>query len=359
MRCIGLVAVVCLSCSGPGGQTPPSSPARAPAARPRLRPRPPAAPATRKPPRPRPHRPRQWVAQLQGRVQAAPLELKGTGHLTALVAAGRSLVTAAGDRDGTGTWLRGWDASRRKGLWTLKAPSRRAALRLAADGKSMLVTTPAGTNHVYRLGADKPRAYRRWKRKRGRNKGRTQGLSADGKMLVRGDVRAQVRGYTLDKYKMKWLVKGKRVLMSRDGRVAAVVRGKQVRLVDAVTGRGLGLGKTWKLAGTLVGLAVHSRDRWAQILRRGQACELRVTGQKPRAVGCVRDVHLAWSPAGTLLGYAGHGVATVIRVSDGRVLSTHRSCFWAPLRVAFPSDTTFVLANETGGQLSFYRLVRR
>lgn len=277
--------------------------------------------------------------------------------MTALVAAGRSLVTAARDRDGTGTWLRGWDVVGRKARWMVKAPARRVDLRLSANGRSMLLTTPGGTNHVYRLGGGGPRAYRRWMRKRGGKKGRTQGLSADGKMLVRGDVRAQVRGYTLDKYKMKWLVKGERVMMSRNGRVAAVVRGSQVRLVDAVTGRGLG--KTWKVAGILVGLAVHSRGRWAQILRRGQACEVRVTGQKPRAVGCARGVHLAWSPAGTLLGHAGHGVATVIRVADGRVISTHRSRFWAPLRVAFPSDTTFVLANETGGQLSFYRLVRR
>jgi len=281
---------------------------------------------------------------------------KGTGHVTALCAGTGGLVTAARNRDGTGTWLRGWDARSRKSRWMLKAPASRVELRLSADGRSMLLTTPGGTNHVYQLGA-KIRAYRTWKRKRGRKKGRNQGLSADGSMLIRGDVRGQVRGYALDKYKMKWLVKGERVVMSRDGRVAAVVRGTQVRLVDAVTG--LGLGKAWTLAGNLIALAVHSRDRWAQVLRKGQVCELRVTALKSRAVGCKGGAHLAWSPAGTLLGIAGQGSAQVIRVSDGRVMSTHQSRFWAPLRVAFPSDTTFVLANEVGGRLSFYRLVRR
>lgn len=348
-----LAAVVTLSCAGSAGPTNSTPPTRIPAARSH----PPATPRARRPPPRPPPRPKRWVAQLLGRVQAAPLALKGTGHLTALVAAGGSLVSAGRDRDGTGTWLRGWDARRRKALWSLRAPSRRATLRLSASGQAMLLTTPAGTNHIYRLGGVIPRAYRKWKRKRGRNKGRSQGLSADGKMLIRGDVRGQVRGYTLERYKMKWLVKGERVVVSRDGRVAAVIRGKEVRLLDAVTGKGLG--KTWKLAGTLLAMAIHSRGRWAQILRRGRVCELRVTRRKPRAVGCVRDAHLAWSPGGNLLGIAGKGSAVVIRTTDGRVLSTHRSRFWAPLRVAFPSDTTFVLANQIGGRLSFYRLVRR
>ncbi len=284
------------------------------------------------------------------------MQLKGTGHVTALTAATGVLVTAARNRDGPGTWMRGWDARNRKALWMLKAPASGVELRLSADGKSMLLTTRGGTNHVYQLGA-KPRAYRKWMRKRGGKKGRTQGLSADGKMLIRGDVRAQVRGYTLDKYKMKWLLKGDRVMVSRDGRAAAVVRGKQVRLVDAVTGRGLG--KSWKVDGTLVALAVHSRGRWAQVSRRGKVCELRVTALAPRSVDCTRDVHLAWSPAGTLLGIAGYGVAMVIRAADGRVLMAKRARSWAPFRLAFPSDTTFVLANEFVGQLSFYRLVKR
>jgi hypothetical protein len=279
--------------------------------------------------------------------------------VTALYAATGVLVTAAQNREGPGSWLRGWDARNRKALWTLKAPATRSELRLSADGKSMLLTTLGGTNHVYQLGAT-PRAYRTWKRKRGGKKGRTQGLSADGKMLIRGDVRAQVRGYALDKYKMRWLLRGEQVFVSRDGRVAAVVRGNQVRLVDVVTGRGLG--KTWKVDGTLVALAVHSRGRWAQILRRGQVCELRVTGLKPRPLACkefiVGNQFLAWSPSGSLLGISGFAVATVIRASDGRVLSTHRGRRTS-YRMAFPSDTTYVLANEPTGKLSFYRLVRR
>jgi hypothetical protein len=266
-------------------------------------------------------------------------------------------VTAARDRDGTGTWLRGWDARTRRSRWTLKAPARRVAVSLSADGRSLLLTTPAGTNHVYRLGSGKPQAYRQWKRKRGGNRGRTQGLSADGAMLIRGDVRGQVRGYALDGYKMKWLVQGERVVVSRDGRVAAVVRGQQARLLDAVTGREVGT--ALRLTGAREALAVHGRGRWARWIRQGQTCALRVAGGQPRPLVCVPEVQLAWSPGGALLGIAGQGAVRVIRPADGALVSTHGSRFWAPLRVAFLTDTTFVLANEVGGQLSFYRLVRR
>lgn len=349
-----LAAGLMLSCGGAGGPAGTAGPGnpppdrRPPAARAQTQPR--TGPPVRTAPRPRP-RPKRWVAQLQGREQAAA----GKGAIIALVAAGSTLVSVT--REARKTWLKGWHAGTRKLLWKIEAPARRVELALAADGKSMVVTTPAGTNHIYQLSAGKPKAYRKWKRKRGRNKGRSQGLSADGSMLIRGDVRGQVRGYALDKYKMMWLVKGERVVVSTDGKTAMIIRGRTVQMFNAVTGRTREPALT--LPGKVIDLASHSRKYGAFVLRQAARCILTAGSINSRPVVCIPQMKLTWSPGAKLLAIAGQGVARIISRLPYKLLSEHTSRLKAPLRVAFPTDKTFVLANETAGQLSFYRMIKR
>ncbi len=343
-----LAAVGFCGC-GPAGPTNPPPTRQPPVAR--TQPPPRTRPPARKAVRPRP-RPKRWVAQLQGRVKTAA---GATGQVTALVAAGPALVSVT--RGAKKTWLRGWDVKTRTALWTLEAPARRVELALAADGKSMVVTTPGGTNHIYRLSGPKPKIYRKWKRKRGRKKGRSQGLSFDGGMLIRGDVRGQVRGYTLDKYKMKWLVKADRVVMSRDGKIASVFRGKSVQMLDAVTGRSRE--PALVLGGRLIDFAAHSHRHGAYVAEQGGRCTLTGGSFKARPLVCISRMKLAWSPGAKLLGIAGQGVARIISRSPFKLLSEHTSRASAPLRVAFPTDKTFVVANEPEGRLSFYRLIKR
>lgn len=350
-RVIPILAALSLSAPGCPGPAEPHRPTASPrplTAPPGARPRP--RPPVRKGPRPRP-RPKGFRAQLLGRVSA------GTGRVTGLVASGATLVSAT--RGSKGTWLKGWDPSTRKVKWTLKAPARQVELGLSADGKSLLATTPGGTNYIYQLTSGAPKMYRKWKRKRGRNKGRTQGLSADGAMLIRGDVRGQVRGYALDKYKMKWLVKGERVLLSTDGKVAVVLRGSELKAVHAVTGRPLAVPSTFD--SPPLALAAHSRGRVAAVFakeRTKMVCGLGGLGT-PRSIPCLKHLQLIWSPGGTLLALAGLGEAQLIPRARGRKTISIKSASKGVLRAAFPSDTTFVLANERPGQLSFYRLVRR
>ena len=299
-----------------------------------------------------PPRPRGWVAEAVGRVRAAP---GPTAQVIALGAAGTRLVTAERPtRNGAAT-LSGWDPATRKRLWQLKAPGRPVDLQLAADGRFLLVTSALGTNWVYRIDGARPKLYRRWKRKAGS----TQGLSAGGQLLIRGDVRGQVRGYALEKYKMKWLTKADRVVVSRDGRVAACVKGRELTLRDARSGRAMGKPRQW--TGVLLALDLLSATRWAALLQQGKSCALVVASQPRRSVDCLPSARLVWSPGGKRLALHGKGGVTIWgadnRGADNRVLVRLRSS--GSLLVAFLSDDRFVVANQRAGELTHYRLVRR
>ncbi|MFH2010465.1 MAG: hypothetical protein ABI333_27950 [bacterium] len=302
-----------------------------------------------------------------------PRPHQASGTVLELVSAKGRLVSA--ERLPRRATLTGWDPVTRKRLWRFAAPGPVGDLLLSADGGSLLATTSSGTNYVYRVDVNPPRLYRTWKRKRGLKGDPSQGLSADGKLLVRSDVRGQVRGYALEKYKMRWLVKGERLAVSRDGSVAACAQSSQVQLRDTGTGRAFG--SPWTPVGVLRALAGHSKGRWAWLSECGAACpveprprlkpgepgcELRTTLGRSVALPCPPRAGLTWSPGGKRLAVFGRGWARIYRVDTERLrlLHTHRARDdFAHLRLAFSHADRYAVANLMAGELTFFRLIRR
>ncbi len=213
LACLGLLA---------GCPAPPAPSARPPrrAVTPRAHRPPPARPPRK---RARPAAPRRRAPALS---QGTALVV-GPGAVRQLRVCRTTLVAWLGQS------VRGWSRPALRPAWSVAAPPGLSDVRMSADGRWLLLTLTSGTNLVYDTRARPPQRFRRWKRKRGQG----QALSADGSILVRGDIRHSVRGYELQTFKMKWLVKADRFSLSPDGRVVTLHRGARVWHVDAVTGR--------------------------------------------------------------------------------------------------------------------------
>jgi len=219
-----------------------------------------------------------------------------------------------------------------------KPHGRNRDVQASADGRWLLLTSRTGTNRVYDLEKRPPARSRVWKRARRRDRGRTQGLSRHGRMLVRGDVRHQVRGYELATYKMKWLRRAAGVVLSRDGRVAVLWGNPGIVRVDAASGRSAA--PVLAVRGRLRAVAFAGRDRGAWVEQQGSVCRLVLVGPgaggapgapaSPGAqlrrlrVGCSAAAALAISPRGALVVLFGADEVTVVARASGRIVATHR-----------------------------------
>jgi hypothetical protein len=179
-----------------------------------------------------------------------------------------------------------------------------------------------------------PQPFRKWKRK----VGQTQGLSADGRMLVRVDVRGQVRGYQWQGYKMKWLLKADQVRVSPDGRWSACAGGSRVTVVDTVTGK------------------VQAPTRLAILSRSGAQCRLAISGRTAQTLPCPAQAELRFSPLGGLLTLSTPGAGSVYDVASGARAARHEQAGeW--VRVAPISEVSYVVSgSSTDGSLSLFRL---
>jgi hypothetical protein len=257
------------------------------------------------------------------------------------VAPGRVFVALSDGR------VRGF-LGHRAAFW-LSPPAPAAELEAAADGRSLLATSRRGTSWVFDVSGAAPVKYRRWERK----SGRSQGLTRDGRMLVRGDVRGQVRGYELAGYKLKWLVKATQVALSADGRWAACREGKALRVHDAVTGRASGPGRL--AAGRVIALGVARPDRLAWLEEAAGGCALHLTGTQPRPVVCHDSARLAFSPGGALLALA---LGAEVELRDGHtgaLLARHHRTGGALLAAPL-GPRAYVVVGLAPGRVSWFRL---
>jgi hypothetical protein len=249
--------------------------------------------------------------------------------------------------------VRGYVA-RRPAFW-LKPPLAARALGASADGRYLLVTAANGTNWTYDLSGPEPVLYRRWERKTGQS----EGLTGDGRMLVRGDVRGQVRGYELEGYKLKWLFKAERVALSPDGRWALCRRDQALTLLDALRGSPQGAART--AAGPVLAMAVASAERIAWLEQAAKGCTLRLVtpGSKaaPAAVSvpCHPQASLAYSPSGDLLVLAVGPEVQLREGRTGRLLARHQRA-GAALLAAPLDDLTYVVAGLAEGRVTWLRL---
>lgn len=240
--------------------------------------------------------------------------------------------------------------SRRPSFW-LTPPAPATALGVSADGRYLLVTSSRGTNWIYDITGPAPVMHRRWERK----VGTTEGLTRDGRMLVRGDVRGQVRGYELEGYKLKWLVKAERLAMSPDGLWAILGLGKALTVHDAATGLPKGGGRS--ASGQVIAMAVASAVRLAWLEEAGGRCALRLLnwGTRSEGVPCASGASLAFSPQGGLLALS-LGVEAQLR--DGRsggLLARHRRD-GGRLLAAPVDDRTYAVAGLAEGTVTWLAL---
>jgi hypothetical protein len=311
---------------------------RARAEVPALRPAgpPPAAPGPRRAPEP------------AGSLALDPLPRSPKDRAVVALTTTANLVVAA-TADGR---LRAWDPVSRKALWQVEAPLPVTDLARSGDGKTLLVTVKNLTNLTYPLTPAAPVSPWKFKRKTGS----TQGLSPDGRLIVRADVRDSVRGYELQGYKMKWLVKAARVAVSLDGTMAACVLGKAVTVVD--TQRGKPQGPAREAGGEVIAFAVHAPSRLALLTRSGEQCHLTVGDRPARVVPCPATAELRFSPRGDLLALSTPGSGQVLDGATGAPRAEHRATA-APgfVRIAPLSETSYVVAGGSpDGSLSLFRL---
>ncbi|MDY0001723.1 MAG: hypothetical protein RBU30_10540 [Polyangia bacterium] len=289
----------------------------------------------------------------------ASQDIDGGARLKAVALAVAGLRVFVALADGR---VRGFMAQRP--VFWLSPPRPAKTLDASADGKSLLVTSAIGHNWVFDLTKPEPALHRRWERKTGLG----QGLTADGGMLVRGDVRGQVRGYELAGYKLKWIAKGERVVISPDGRWALALQGQTLSLLEAANGRSHG--SPLAASGPVVAMAVAQAERVAYLVRGsgggggGGGCELRLAGAgalkspAPSPVPCHPEASLTYSPAGGLLAVAAGREAQLRDGRTGGLLARHQSegglLFAAPL-----DDSTYVVAGlGQGGRVTWFRLPR-
>jgi hypothetical protein len=258
-------------------------------------------------------------------------------HLVAT--AGRLVAHTAQGR------LQAWSLPALKQSRSLGAPGTLRDVDLSADGRWLLLTAPGGTNLVYDLRQRPPKRYRRWKRKAGRS----QALSPDGKMLLRGDVRGQVRGYELRSYKMKWLVRAERLRLSPDGKTVAVLRQGTLRPLDAITGRRRG--KPWSPRGTLRAFALRDASQLMAYVKRSDGCALARPRGEALALPCLAKPRLRLAPRGDLLTVAGRGQALVVDTRAWAVVHRHARD-GATLRATPVGPRSWVVANLAPGRLS-------
>lgn len=278
----------------------------------------------------------------------ATLELGGApGAAPVAVAKDRVFIALSDGR------VRGYRAER-PAFW-LKPPSAARSLSASADGRFLLVTSTRGTNWVYDLSGQEPVQFRRWERK----VGLTEGLTGDGRLLVRGDVRGQVRGYELEGYKLKWLFKAESVAMSPDGKWALCRRGQALAVLDAVGGRPQGAVRS--AANPVVAMAVASADRLAWVEQRAAGCALLLGGPQatpapaPWPVPCHPQASLVFSPSGGLLVLA---AGSEVQVRDGRtgqVRARHQRP-GGTLQAAPLDDSSYVVVGLAEGKVTWLRL---